>query len=211
MQRDWAKAGVAFRWSGDQDPKRILVHDNDVIMYDAWQSELGEWSLGELPALRRRSVNYYVTSTETVYAKAAYLRDMPLSDTEAQVHRPDLPFCLAACEVMQWTDSHPSAGEFERSRAECCGEVQDETGMTEVYLSPFGPKGGDKRGVRVAAEGGATLTVGELLWKAMAIQFPLLASRNPVRGVGLYRLGLQGGIPSYYLWGSRSRLDDHVG
>jgi hypothetical protein len=81
---------------------------------------------------------------------------------------------------------------------------------SEIYLYPFGPKGGHKAGVRVQADNGTAFTIEELIWKAAAVQAPWIGEVVPVQGVGIYRSGLQRGIPAYYLWGHESRLHSHL-
>jgi hypothetical protein len=93
------------------------------------------------------------------------------------------------------------------------GRVSDaraELSASSVYLLPFGTGGGIKAAVRVAADNDNSFTVGELFRKAQAVQVRHLGDVLPGAGVGIYRSGLQRGLPAYYLWGAVSRLHEHL-
>jgi hypothetical protein len=49
-------------------------------------------------------------------------------------------------------------------------------------------------------------TTDELLRKAHAVQAKHLSTVAAVDGVGIYRSGLQRGLPAFYVWGAESRL-----
>jgi hypothetical protein len=73
---------------------------------------------------------------------------------------------------------------------------------TEVYLSPFGPKGATKSGVRVRADNGVAFTAEELVRKAAEIQAKTTTKETTLPGVGIYRLGLNRLVPSFWIWGA---------
>jgi hypothetical protein len=75
-----------------------------------------------------------------------------------------------------------------------------------VYLSPFGPKGSPKAGIRIDANDGIGFGVAELLWQAAKIQSQYLRDIKFTSGMGIHRSGIQGGIPSYYIWGAADRM-----
>ncbi|MEU5726098.1 hypothetical protein ABZ783_30330 [Micromonospora sp. NPDC047738] len=132
--------------------------------------------------------------------EAVHLRTAPLAADELAVHRPDLPYAAVRDLVMTW-----SSGD--------AGRVTDapaELSAAQIYLLPFGPGGGTKAGVRVAADNGSAFTVGELFRKAQAVQAGHSGHVLPGAGVGIYRCGLQRGLPAYYLWGAVSRLHEHL-
>ncbi|WP_247658400.1 hypothetical protein [Micromonospora sp. U56] len=192
--------GAVFRFPHDDRPNRVLFRDSDVVMYDAWWPHLKAWGLADLAAIKRQRISYYVTAVSTVIEKATHLRTAPLTADELTVHRPDLPFAAVQDVAMTW-----SSGD--------AGRVTDATAelsASGVYLLPFGPGGGTKAGVRVAADNGSAFAVGELFRKAQAVQARHLGDVLPGAGVGIYRSGLQRGLPAYYLWGAVSRLHDHL-
>ncbi|MFJ8582814.1 hypothetical protein [Micromonospora sp. NPDC093277] len=174
----------------------MLLRDSDVVMYDAWWPHLEAWGLADLAAIKR----HYVTSVSAVEEKATHLRTVPLTADEMAVHRPDLPFAAVQDVAMTWSSG--DTGRVTDARAELSA--------SQVYLLPFGPGGGTKAGVRVAADNGNAFTVGELFRKAQAVQARHLGDVLPGAGAGIYRSGLQRGLPAYYLWGAVSRLHEHL-
>jgi hypothetical protein len=198
-----------FRWSHDDRPMRVLLHDRDVVMYDAWWPHLGAWGLADLRRIRRRRIAYYVALTSTLAERASYVRLDPLTDEEVAIHRPDLPFAVGQCAGISWPSEIPrTAGELaEDWRAAGCADVAV-LRAPEVYLYPFGPDGGvwNVAGARVRAADGAAFTAEELLFEAATMQAPFIDDAAPIQGIGIYRDGLFRGIPSYYIGGSESRL-----
>ncbi len=188
---------------------RVLVHDGDVVMYDAWWPDLGDWGLADLGSIKRRRVSYYVVATRVLAEKAAYLRAAPLTAHELSVHRPDLPFAALQEPGLSWTTEPPSATTPPPGPGEVDGDgARVALHVGEIYLCPFGPQGGSKAGTRVKAANGQAFTVAELLRIAATVQASQAGDLPPVQGVGVYREGLQRGLPAYYLWGAESRLHD---
>lgn len=135
------------------------------------------------------------------------MRSEPLTADERAVHRPDLPFAVAQSARLSWpavvSQTPAWAAEFRAATGRPHGAGLQ---APEVYLCPFGPKGGSKAGVRVRADNGTAFTAEELMRKAATIQAPHVGGGVPVHGVGIYRLGLRRGVPAFYLWGAASRM-----
>lgn len=194
MDESKIEPGAVFQLPHDDRPNRILLHDDDVVMYDAWWPHLGGWGLADLDATKRKRVSYYVTTVSTLLEKATHLRSDPLSADERTLHRPDLPFVAAQDKAATWADG--------------LTEVRATLKAPAIYLLPFGPAGGTKAGARVTADDGSSFTAEELFRKAQAVQAQHLGDAIPVTGVGIYRSGLQRGLPAFYLWGAVSRLHE---
>ncbi len=81
-------------------------------------------------------------------------------------------------------------------------EAIEQTDMSQsisadaLVLAPYGPKGGLKGGVVIRSEDGS-FRVDTLMLEAKRIQ--QITSAQMSRGVGLYRLGWQKRLPSYYI------------
>lgn len=185
--------GAVFRFPHDNRPNRVLLHNDGVVMYDAWWPDLDGWGLADLDAIRRKRISYYVATVPTLLEKATRLRSDPLSADERAVHRPDLPFIAAQDPAITW------AGD---------AETRSPLKAPAIYLLPFGPGRGTKPGVRVVADNGSSFTAEELFVKAKAAQTRYLGDPLPVTGVGIYRSGLQRGLPAFYLWGAVSRVHE---
>ncbi len=209
MEPAWVQVGAVFRWSHDDRPMRVLVHDRDVVMYDAWWPHLDAWGLADVQLIRKERIGYYVALASTLAEHASYVRLDPLTDDEVGIHRPDLPVAVGQCAAICWPSKVPeAAARFAQDwRAAGCpdGAMLQ---APEVYLYPFGPDGGvwAVAGARVQAANGTAFTAEELLFKAAVIQAPFISDAAPTQGIGIYRDGLYRGIPTYYLGGFESRL-----
>lgn len=196
-----------------QPHARIDAYDS-VVMHDAWWPHLDNWGLANLQHVKRQRIHYYVATLGTVLEKAAYVRTEPLSDDEVAMHRPDLPLSFARCAAISWSAEVPeSAAQMAgRVRAAGCRDARDGAtlGASEIYLFPFGPKGGQKAGIRVKADNKAAFTAEEILWKAAVVQAPHIGDEVATHGVGIYRLGLLRGVPGFYLWGNVSQLHSYL-
>ncbi|MBO0825623.1 MAG: hypothetical protein J2P27_17485 [Actinobacteria bacterium] len=180
-------------------------------MYDSWWPHRGNWGLASLGEVKKRRVTYYVATVATVAERATFVRSEPLTEAEISLHRPDLPFAAVQCPRLSWAAEAPESAEaFARSRPSAGCPAAEVLGASEVYLFPFGPKGGERAGVRVKADNGTSFSWEELVWKALVVQAPGVRDGASAQGVGIYRSGLNRGIPAYYLWGSRSRLHDQI-
>jgi hypothetical protein len=188
--------GTVFRFPHDERPLRVLVHDSNIVMYDCWWPHLDGWGLADLEQIKRKRITYYVTAASTVADQAALVRSDPLSDDERTVHRPDLPFVAVQATDLTWSSGDPARLVAADSRLQ----------VPQLYLLPFGPGGGTKPGIRVSADNGSFFTTDELLRKARAVQAEHLNKATAVDGIGIYRSGLQRGLPAFYLWGAESRL-----
>ncbi|NED56043.1 hypothetical protein G3I24_34830 [Micromonospora aurantiaca] len=213
MEPSRIEIGAVFRWPHDDRPMRILMHDDVVVMYDAWWPHLKAWGMADLKELRRKRTDYYVATLSALSEKATYVRTEALTGEELAMHRPELPLSAGCCAEVDWPERVPENVELFAKTAGFadCMNRSGETRLaaSELYLYPFSSGGGQKRAVRVKAEDGAVFTLKELLWRAVETQAPFVEGEPPVRGLGLYRSGLQRGIPAYYLWGSVSKI--HAG
>lgn len=198
--------GAVYRTEWSNDPIRIIAFDATVVFYDVWRSDIGDWEL----AARKGNISYYRIFAPFLFASAAYVRTDEYSDAEWKRHRPDLPISFAVVRSVEWTPTPPSAASdisaMARASAEDSVSVRGVLHVPAVYLEPFGPKGSSKPGTLITAQDGSAFTGGELLWRAWKLQAPHLRELGRVQGVGLHRSGTRRGIPSYYIWGSDSRV-----
>lgn len=128
--------GAVFRFPHDDRPNRVLLHHDDVVMYDGWLPHRDGWGLADLEAIKRQRIVYYVTTVSTLQEKATYLRVDPLSADERAVHRPDLPFAALQDTAITWSSDHTGRLSGARSGLDA----------SPIYLLPFGPGGGTKTG-----------------------------------------------------------------
>lgn len=198
--------GAVYRTEWSNDLIRVIAFDATVVFYDVWRSDIGDWEL----AARKGNISYYRIFAPFLFASAVYVRTDEYSDAELKRHRPDLPMSFAVVRGVEWTPTPPhAASDIEamlRTSVDDSVSVHGVLHIPAVYLEPFGPKGSSKPGTLITAQDGSAFTGGELLWRAWQLQAPHLRALGRVKGVGLHRSGTRRGIPSYYIWGSDSRL-----
>jgi hypothetical protein len=203
VERSQVRTGLVFRWPHDERPNRVLVQGQDRIGYDCWWPDLKNWGYVDLERIRRGRANYYTADVETLLAKSTFVGNEPLTEEEAKVHRPDLPITVIQRAGVCWPVDVAEAGAWaQQFRGDGVGGVDGaDLRAAEVYLSPFGPEGATKGGVRVRADNGVAFTAGELMRKAAEIQAKAVGKATSLPGVGIYRLGLNRLVPSFWLWG----------
>ena len=184
---------------------RILLMDQIQVLYDVWWSHAHEWGFSTLSS----EGHYYCLPTKLLRGRSTVLRSEPLTDIERAIHRPDLPLRLLRSPSMQWSkNQYQNMSHFigaNQAHIEHLGISDDDVALDapEVFLAPFGPSGGMKRGVRLKALNGRNFSSIELLWRAYAVQAP--QHRTSTNGIGIYRAGFKSKAPVFYLWGSDDR------
>lgn len=200
--------GAVFQTEWSENPIRVIAFDNSVVMYDAWWPHSSTWGMGKLSG----NFCYYRLPLTLLMQEAKYLRTEKYTDQEARVHRPDLPFAFAQYNVLDWYAQCPESmsqlEQFLESRSAFGTELLLK--VPAIYLSPFGPKGSSKSEVLVHAKNGESFTEAEILWHAWQLQIPHLRAHQLTSGVGVYRSGIKKRIPTYYIWGCKSRLDEVI-
>ena len=205
MEFEELSVGLVVQTDWDARPFRILAFDRAEFLYDCWWPDVGGWGLQNL----RGKAYYYRSSTQFLLAHAKPVRVDPLTDAERLVHRPDLPLRLLRFAQLEWDDAVTSSSDAFLSwfsvSAPGLTISKDDVALDipVVALAPFGPKGGLKRPISIAASNGANFSSLELLWRAASFQRPIASKLR--HGVGVYRLGCTTGLPLFYLWGFRDR------
>lgn len=178
---------LSVKW--DERPMRVIQSDPIETFYDCKFEHVG-WNMA-----RARTSIFYRIVTRLFTTGAELIERRPFSRKEWNKFRPDLPMRLIQNAEVEWTDSLEAL----------LALSGDEVLATErIVIIPFGPKGGSLKPVHLeaSAEAASALSLADIVEVAHSSQsdhFP------DVKGVGLYRSGLVGGIPSYYLGGANSR------
>lgn len=199
------EVGDVYQPNWHPRPIRVIAHDEHEVLYDSWWPKPGAWGF----ALARGAISYYRIPVRLLADRAERLGSELLTPDEWKRHRPDLSLRLCRSAAYNWSsDRHDDMKSFAAlvARVDPClpqARVETVLPIPSVVLLPFGPKGGHKKGVMVEAADPVGFTSLELLRAAHNLQSEHV--RSWTQGVGLYRDGLQKGIPSYYIWGWRDK------
>lgn len=130
---------------------------------------------------------------QTDYLKetSRIVRSQSLSSKELVTLRPDLPMRFFRHSAADWSDSEADLVKLEPDAG---------FQARQLAIIPFGAKGGALKVHRITDDGGLTLR--HIVEEARRVQQAACAE---VSGVGMYRSGIVGGQPSYYLWGAVDR------
>ncbi len=192
--------GAVLQINWDARPIRIIALDDVEVFYDCWWPHDNVWGFGTT----RGTCSYYRVPRKLLAERSKYVRTEIFTPSEESRHRPDLPLRLAALRDVDWPVEQAIA---KFSEAISFLGANEPLRASKLVLCPFGPKGGSKKGIVVIPADGEAFSVPELLILGARIQAPNLRNTLPTSGIGLYRLGLQNGVPSFYLWGHRSQAE----
>lgn len=206
MNSDELQVGAVFQREWDNSPIRIIAFDDEQVMYDCWWPHVPGWGIDSL----NRTIAFYRLPRSLLLNKSRYLITEKYTKAELSVLRPDLPFGLARSVDLQWPSIPPAAKEDFPGRTSFetpAGASKTLLDTPKLYLLPFGPKGSAKPGVVLQSENPSGFTIDEVLLHAARLQAPHLREIKITTGVGIYRSGIQRKLPSYYIWGGKSRME----
>lgn len=201
MKSSHISIGAVFDLDWPADPVRVVAFNNDVVMYDAWWPHNGAWGMAKLLG----TFSYYRLERNYFQAHSRYLRADPLTEQEMQVHRSELPFSFGQHEDLSWYEQWNEG--VASPRAHPSNNIDSVLNAPTLYLEPFGPRDSSKPAVLVEAKNGRFFTEKEVLLLAKTVQSQYLGHTRLTDGVGIYRSGIRKRLPSYYLWGAKSRLE----
>lgn len=193
-QRDWDKKLI-----------RIIAFDDKDAVFDTWCPGTSSWDIDSLS----RTISYLRLPIPVLLKNAIYIRTEEYAEAEMKIHRPDLPLSFVQATAFEWASTCPNdieqlLGASTQSEGVATLLAQS-IDLPAVYLSPFSPKGGMKPLVLVEALNGRSFTAGELLLCSARLQSEHVRDSKVTKGVGIYRLGINRMIPTYYLWGAKGR------
>lgn len=200
------QVGAVFQPEWDTRPIRVIAFDAEQVMYDCWWPHVPGWGIDSL----NRTISYYRISLSWFLNKSKYLRTDAYTEAELSIHRPDLPFGFARFANIEWPSIPFATKEDFPGSTSIITQVGASTPIlntAKLYLLPFGPKGSSKPGVLLESENPCGFTIEELLWHAARLQSQYLREIKVTNGVGIYRSGIQRKLPSYYIWGAKSRME----
>jgi hypothetical protein len=190
--------GGVYKLKWANRPCRLVSFNSYQVFYDEWWPHINSWGITSL------KIKHYYTRTplELFTRGCELLRVEPLTDEEFKVHRPDLEMWVARSENSYWPKHHYSSliecEEFLKKNYITFSN-KNILDLPEIFLYPYGPNGGHKKGVKIAADNGNYFSEIELFFKAQKIQSKYIKFEKP--GIGIFRTGIEKGLPSFYIGG----------
>ena len=165
---------------------RVIGFDKFEVFYDGFWGHDNSWTFS---SNLKKKCFFYRTSRNVFSEKASLIDFKELTEEEYSVFRPDLTMRTCRIENASWSDNEFNLEGFESNLISIKSE--------KIWLYPFGPKGGFKKGELITARKNNEFAVTELLDSAKRIQQSV--NPNQSNGIGIYRTGIQKQKPSYYI------------
>lgn len=180
----------------DDRPHRVIGFDEIELFYDCWWELSNDWGLNSTNG----KYFFYRTSLKTFKEVSKLLKLAPLNDNEISKYKLHLPYRICRHQGINWTTQvYKSIDDFKES-IKHTDFLSNNTGIlktSQIKLYPYGPKGGHKKSIIVYPDNGDFFTEIELLWKAHNIHSAYI--KEIKSGVGIFRLGIENGMASYYI------------
>lgn len=188
--------GGVYKTEWDDRLHRIIGLDDVEVFYDVAGYDR-PWSLsGNL----KKKCSFYRTSAALFEMKSSQIDLLPLTEEEYHFFRPDLPMRIGRTKKLDWNQiDFKSYADFLNSfDADLITELGNQQLQTNtLIILPYGPAGGRKKGEKLVADNGNYFSAAELIWKSKQIQESV--NKSVSIGIGIYRIGTEKGIPSYYI------------
>jgi hypothetical protein len=191
MTTDKLKIGEIYRTEWDERPFRVIGYDDIEVFYDCLSPHDNSWAFS---GNFKNKCYYYRTSAPFFIAKSKPIDFSPITEEEQKAFRPELPMRVCRSKALNWNNFNASSfDDFNR-----LPEIFTDTIQTDkLVLIPYGNKGGFKKGTVIAANNSKFFEASELIWKAKELQE---AVNNQIsNGIGIYRIGFENELPSYYV------------
>ena len=176
--------GGIYQTTWDARPFRIIGYDEFSIFYDC-QIDAPNWVFA---SNLKRKCHFYKVPTNLFTEKATLIDVAPLSKSEFEVFRPDLPIAFGRHKNLNWNS-------FEINEIDA--SINDLLKSSELILVPTGKKGGLNKGTKIVSQNNSFFKYIEILLAAKDLQLSINDTLK--NGIGLHRLGIDKGIPSYYI------------
>lgn len=197
MASEKLQLGQMYRTEWDERPYRVIGFDDTEIFYDCLWPHDNSWAFS---GNFKKKCYFYRMPVPLFIAKATLIDFTPLTIEEQNFFRPDLPLRLCRTKEFHWnafeSDHYHS---FKKDTTELSDKsfLNQKLMADKIVLIPLGNNGGLKKGTTVTADNLNYFECSELIWKAKEIQEAV--NHQVSAGIGLYRIGFEKGLPSYYI------------
>lgn len=198
---------------------RILMFDDNDVFYMTVNN------LGFFDCAKYKTISYYRAPLEFFEKNSIFIDSLELSEKETEIHRPDLPLRLNCFRGIFWTtELFEKEDEFESflNKSGISEENIEGLNISKLNIVPTSQQISNKKSILIKNNEGA-ISGKNLLFQCFGIQREYVKLEKPyfsrfrlipdareekrLTGIGLYRLGIKGNIPSYYIGGEVSMIE----
>ncbi|MFC4873521.1 hypothetical protein [Negadavirga shengliensis] len=198
---------------------RIVMFDENEVFYQTVNED------DSFVYAKNRTLSYYRAPRDYFANNSEFIKHLALTENEIEIHRPDLPLRLNCFSGLFWTNKN-----FENEidfigfvkKAEIKAETLDGLNCSKVVIFPTSQQQSQKKSTSLENKDGQFSGI-ELMYKCFRIQSEYVNLEKPyysrfrlipegreekrLSGIGIYRLGIKGNVPSYYLGGEMSMME----
>lgn len=201
---------------------RIVMFDEREVFVDMITKD------DEFLFAKNRTLIYSRISRSYFDKHATYIYSKPFNEKELEKHKPYLPLRLNCFKNTFWTDYNFSSKEELIEYLNIYNkdsEVFEGLNTNKIIVFPSSQQCANKKSVLINSDR-YYFTGAELLLKCFSIQKDYVKLNKPyfsifrlimdgreekrLDGVGIYRLGIKGNVPSYYLGGWQSNSEASI-
>jgi hypothetical protein len=198
--------------------KLIMFDSNEVFQDELTEDNKLKYTQGKTVFYSRTPRDYFDKNTE-------FIKRSEFTTNELEIHRPDLPLRVNCFKELFW--SHEHFENIETFNAFLKSHKISENKLTtlntnKVVIYPTGQQQSLKKPILLENTNGRFSGL-ELLFQCFKIQQEFVKIEKPyfsryrlirvgreekrLTGIGLYRLGIKGNIPSFYIGGYMSFME----
>ncbi|WP_178985130.1 hypothetical protein [Winogradskyella helgolandensis] len=198
---------------------RIMMFDNKEVFYQTVKED------DTLVYAKNRTLSYYRTPKKYFEKNSEFIKHLAFTEKETEIHRPNLPLRLNCFSGLFWTNKpFEKEKEFIEFLKSADINEQELKGFesSKVVIFPTSQQQSNKKSTLLENKEGY-FSGKELLFQCFGIQSEYVKSEKPyfsrfrlipvgreekrLSGIGIYRLGIKGNLPSYYLGGKISFME----
>lgn len=179
MEKEDLIVGGVYNLSFQEGLIKIVGLDETEVLYDVLHGD--EWFFY---ANKKKKSIFYRLPRLFFFNECSIVREENFTDEELKFYRPDLPLRLCRFKDGSW-------GELDTSQLDKLKDLF--INCNQIYISPYGTNGGIKKSDLIKEKD--NINEYELLLNSAEIQ--KATGHLNSDGVGLYRLGVEKGLPRY--------------
>jgi len=187
------KLGDIFKLKQTNQIVRIIGLDDFEVLYDNYWNHNKSWAFAS--NLDKKGF-FYRMSKEAFLRNASKSNSQELSKEELDVFRIDLPLRFARIKDLSWDSDIFSSTDSLEKLIDSNPEVEKSISANKILICPVGKNGGFKKSSLVESDG-ENIRISKILVSAKEVRDAI--NDNSSNGIGLYRLGIEMEIPTYYI------------
>jgi hypothetical protein len=174
---------------------------------------------------KNKTISYYRTPKDYFDKNSKFIDHLAFNEKENEIHRPDLPLRLNCFSGLFWTnksfEKESDIEEFLKSKSINQEELKG-LKCSKIIIFPTSQQQSNKKSILLENKKGF-FSGKELIIRCFEIQSEYVNPGKPyfsrfrlipdgreekrLSGIGMYRLGIKGNTPSYYLGGEISMME----